>query len=88
MGADDVAKLQPVRLGERLPRWVEVTEGVAEGDRVVVEGHQKVAPGMKLVAAPAEKSAIYRTLDLRESAGEKARGEKAAEVPAEKAMAE
>jgi membrane fusion protein (multidrug efflux system) len=72
MGPGDVAAMQPVKLGERLPRWVEVTEGVKEGDRVVVEGHQKIAPGMKLAAAPAEKAAIYQTEDLRETRPEPA----------------
>jgi hypothetical protein len=54
-----------VKVGQRLPRWAEITEGVAAGDTVVVEGHQKIGPGAALQLAPSEKAAIYQTLELR-----------------------
>jgi hypothetical protein len=42
-----------------------VVSGLEAGERVVVEGHQKIAPGMKLALAPKEKSAIYQTLEFQ-----------------------
>jgi len=40
-----VAGKQPVRIGERFRGWVEITEGLSEGDRVVTHGLQKVKEG-------------------------------------------
>ena len=65
VGPELKAVLQPVKVGQRLPRWAEITEGVATGDTVVVEGHQKIGPGAALQLAPPEKAAIYQTLELR-----------------------
>jgi len=44
-----------------MPRWVEITAGLTGGERVIVEGHQKVGPGMKVTLAPPEKAAVYDT---------------------------
>jgi membrane fusion protein (multidrug efflux system) len=41
-----------VKTGARLPGLAEITEGVAAGDRVVVEGVQKLMPGAKISEAP------------------------------------
>jgi membrane fusion protein (multidrug efflux system) len=65
VGPEQKAVLRPVKVGQRLPRWAEITEGVAAGDTVVVEGHQKIGPGAALQLAPPEKAAIYQTLELR-----------------------
>jgi membrane fusion protein (multidrug efflux system) len=46
-----------VKLGERFKGRVEVIEGLAAGELVVVEGHQKMGPGMLVMAAP--ESAVY-----------------------------
>jgi membrane fusion protein (multidrug efflux system) len=54
------AQLRPVALGQRLPRWTEIVSGLQAGDIVVVEGHQKLGPGMKVTLAPAERAAPYR----------------------------
>jgi membrane fusion protein (multidrug efflux system) len=54
---DGTAQLRPVQLGLRLPGEVEVISGLQGGEKVVAEGVQKVAPGRKLIPAPAEKSA-------------------------------
>ena len=51
--ADNKVALRTVVLGERYEDLVIVKEGVKPGDRVIVEGLQKVRPGM--VVAPAEK---------------------------------
>ena len=41
----------PVKLGIRLPGQVEVIEGLRGGERIIVEGVQKVGPGSRVVAA-------------------------------------
>jgi membrane fusion protein (multidrug efflux system) len=65
VGPDETAVMRTVTIGERIPRWSEVVSGLEAGERVVVEGHQKIAPGMKLALAPKEKSAIYQTLEFQ-----------------------
>ena len=45
VGEDNKASVQPVKMGERLgPMW-EVLEGLKPGDKVIVQGIQKVRPG-------------------------------------------
>jgi membrane fusion protein (multidrug efflux system) len=41
-----------VKTGLRLAGRVEITEGLKEGERVVVEGHQKIAPGATVITMP------------------------------------
>jgi len=43
------AGMCPVKLGERLGGLWEVTDGLRPGDRVIVEGYQKVRPGTEVV---------------------------------------
>jgi membrane fusion protein, multidrug efflux system len=59
------AELRPVTVGQRVPRWAQITTGLQGGERIVVEGHQKIGPGMPVQLAPAEKAAVYQTLELR-----------------------
>ena len=47
------AELTPVRLGERQGARVEVTEGLAAGERVVSAGHHKLRPGAPVRAVDA-----------------------------------
>ncbi len=63
--AERKAQLRPVTIGQRVPRWVEVAAGLQAGELVVVEGHQKIGPGMPVVLAPPEKAAVYETTELR-----------------------
>ncbi|QID18448.1 efflux RND transporter periplasmic adaptor subunit [Nitrogeniibacter mangrovi] len=50
---DGVARSTPVRLGARRGTWVEVAEGLAEGDTVVTAGQIKIRDGAAVtVAAP------------------------------------
>lgn len=42
------ARRREVKIGEKSEEWVEVVSGLAEGDRVVVEGVGKVKEGQKL----------------------------------------
>jgi len=53
VGADNKVALRTVVLGERYENLVIVKEGVKPGERVIVEGLQKVRSGM--VVSPAEK---------------------------------
>src|SRR5690606_16837138 len=42
---DNMAAIRPVVSGVRLRGKVEILEGLQPGERVIVEGHQKVGPG-------------------------------------------
>jgi RND family efflux transporter MFP subunit len=53
---DDTLAVSPVAVGVTAEGWVEVTEGLAEGKRVVVSGHTNLRPG-----APVRVSAIGPT---------------------------
>lgn len=57
MNAEDRAEFRNVTVGERLPGMVEIREGLAAGERVVVEGFQKMGPGTKIMISP--ESAAY-----------------------------
>lgn len=52
VGAEDKAEYRPVKTGLRLAGRVEITDGLKEGERVVVEGHQKIAPGATVITMP------------------------------------
>jgi membrane fusion protein (multidrug efflux system) len=52
VGADNKAEIRPIKIGPRYNRQVVVTEGLKEGEKVIVEGIQKVRPGMTLTAKP------------------------------------
>jgi membrane fusion protein (multidrug efflux system) len=52
VGKDDVAELRPVNAGRVIgTRWV-IASGLKEGEKVIVEGFQKIRPGAKV--APSE----------------------------------
>jgi len=53
------AQMRPVELGYRLPGRVEVTQGLSAGEKVVVEGLQKLRPGAPVKLSPPEAAAIY-----------------------------
>lgn len=48
VGEDGAAALRPVRTGDREAGAVEVVEGLAAGDRVVVQGFARLRPGAKV----------------------------------------
>jgi len=52
IGADNKAEIRPIKIGPRFNRQVVVTEGLKEGDKVIVEGIQKVRPGMIVTTKP------------------------------------
>jgi membrane fusion protein (multidrug efflux system) len=62
VGADDKAELRSVETGRVVgSRWV-ITRGLAPGDKVIVEGFQKLRPGAPLAATPWAEPA--KTADL------------------------
>ena len=54
VGADNKVSIRPVTVGERVGNLWIVTEGLKAGERVVVEGVQKVREGAPVKAVPVE----------------------------------
>ncbi len=52
--ANQTVQFRKVRLGVRLPDKVEVLSGVEAGEKVVIEGIQKIAPGFKVRVASSD----------------------------------
>jgi RND family efflux transporter MFP subunit len=52
LGEDNKAEIRPIKIGPRSNGRVVVTEGLKEGESVIVEGVQKVKPGMVVTAKP------------------------------------
>ena len=50
------AQFRPVRVGLRMAGRAEILEGMAEGEKVVVEGHQKTRPGAQIMAMPGSRA--------------------------------
>ncbi len=57
---ENLAQFRTVTVGERKTRKVEITQGLSEGEMVIVEGTQKIGPGSPVKLAPAESAAIYQ----------------------------
>lgn len=53
------AQVRPVKIGLRLAGKAEVLSGIQAGEKVVVEGVQKLFPGASVKSAPAEAAAPY-----------------------------
>ncbi|HEX2833104.1 MAG TPA: efflux RND transporter periplasmic adaptor subunit [Thermoanaerobaculia bacterium] len=54
VGADNKANVRPVKLGARVgPNWI-VEEGIAPGERVIIEGFSRVKDGQTVVAKEGE----------------------------------
>lgn len=71
VGDDDVVASRQVVLGQRAGTdWV-VDEGLEAGERIVVEGWQKVRPGTKVSARPAsdDSDSVTPVADAQEGAG-------------------
>lgn len=52
MTEDGVADIRPVTVGLRREGFLQVTDGLAPGDRVVAEGYQKMFPGVGIIISP------------------------------------
>ena len=59
--SNSTVQARPVEVGIRLAGKVEILKGLEVGEQVVVEGVQKLAPGMPVKVAPAERAAAYLT---------------------------
>jgi membrane fusion protein, multidrug efflux system len=57
VGADDTVEIRPVQVGPRTGSLWIIEQGVKSGERVVVEGLDKVRPGAKVKPEPASPSA-------------------------------
>ena len=53
------AQVRAVKIGLRLAGKAEILSGIQAGDKVVVEGVQKLFPGASVKPAPAEAAAPY-----------------------------
>ncbi len=56
VGADNRAERRTVRLGQSTPAVAVVADGLKEGERVVLEGVQRVQAGLPVAPAPADVS--------------------------------
>lgn len=56
---DGKAQMRPVQVGLRLAGRVEVVKGLSAGEKVIVEGVQKLGPGSPVKLAPSEAAAAY-----------------------------
>ena len=52
VGADSKAEIRPVKVGERVGSLWVISEGLKPGEKVVVEGVQKVRTGAPVKARP------------------------------------
>jgi membrane fusion protein, multidrug efflux system len=71
LGAGDKAEQRRIKLGQSTPTIAAVTSGIALGERVIVEGLQKVRPGE--VVAPGPVSALIQS-SMKVSADDGASG--------------
>ena len=78
--ADDTVEFRPVEAAERIGALWVIGKGLAPGDRIIIEGLQKVRPGTKVAAVPAtiDESAV----DAPSASGAGAGAPAAAEKPA------
>jgi len=53
LGADNKAEQRRIKLGQSTATVASVTEGLKLGEKVIVEGLQKVKPGMQVAPGPA-----------------------------------
>ncbi len=67
---DQTVEARNVALGVRMPGEVEVRTGLKPGERVIVEGIQKVGPGSKVTLAPPESAEPYRIRRVPETVEE------------------
>jgi membrane fusion protein (multidrug efflux system) len=65
VGEDNVAQMRPVTVGRTTGQQVVITGGLKSGERVVVEGFQKIHPGAKV--EPADWKPAADTLSRTQS---------------------
>ncbi len=66
LGADNNAELRRIQLGQSTPTIASVTSGLSPGEKVIVEGLQRVQPGRPVAPGPASKllqSSLNESMD-------------------------
>ncbi|GAB4226853.1 MAG: efflux RND transporter periplasmic adaptor subunit [Methyloligellaceae bacterium] len=58
--AENKVELRPIKTGQRKDSEIVVTEGLAVGEQIIVEGIQKVRPGATVKPVPAQSSTAAR----------------------------
>ncbi len=61
VGADNVAEMRSIAIGERLPGKVEVLSGLELGELVITEGTQKIGPGAPVMISQTGGSDVAET---------------------------
>jgi membrane fusion protein (multidrug efflux system) len=89
VGSDNKADIRPVKVGERVDNLWVILEGLKPGERVVVEGIQKVRPGMTVTTkafeeAPAKPESAAKP-EAKPEAKAEAKPETKAETPSKSA---
>jgi membrane fusion protein, multidrug efflux system len=67
VGADDKVEPRHVALGDEVGAQVVIREGLQQGERVIVEGLQKVRPGMVVAVSRAAAMPVNQTASLPRS---------------------
>jgi membrane fusion protein (multidrug efflux system) len=75
LGEGNKADIRPIKIGPRFKGQVVVTEGLKEGDKVIVEGVQKVRPGMVVTAKPYQEPTADAAPSQPGARGSKTRNE-------------
>ena len=89
VGADNKVSIRPVKVAERIGSdWI-IAEGLQAGEKIVVEGTQKVKPDMVVIPQPfdpeaAAKAAAAKVAAPAQGAAAKPEAKPAAPAPAEK----
>jgi membrane fusion protein, multidrug efflux system len=69
VGADQKVDIRPVKVGQQVGSLWVIDEGVRPGERVIVEGLQKVRPGMAVTAQPYAAPATASAAPVPASSG-------------------
>jgi len=59
VGAENKVEVREVKVGLRVEGRIEVINGLTDGELVIVEGLQKISPGMTVKLAPPEAAKPY-----------------------------
>jgi membrane fusion protein (multidrug efflux system) len=84
VGADNKVSIRPVKVAERIGAdWI-IEEGLKPGEKIVVEGTQKVKPDMVVNPQPFDREAAAKPAAPAQGAAAKPEAKPAAPAPAEK----
>lgn len=72
VGENDTANFRPVQMGRGIEERVVITQGLAPGERYIVEGVMKVQPGVQVSAVPSEPATRDAHVPQTQPAGDSA----------------